>query len=114
MKNTELILEQERVLTEIQRAKEELADSLREFEEEKRKLGAAGEEEENVQKIFNIENMESLQELLDQAEESDQMLLFVDRKGNTWQLIRRADVDLAEGNESESGSPAKNERQVVV
>ncbi len=107
-KNTDLIMAQEKVLGEIAKAKEELADMMRELDEKEAKQ-VHEEPEENVQKIFNIENMEALQELLEQAEESEQVLLFVDGKGNTWQLGRRADIDVGGEEEGEEQSPGKGE-----
>ncbi len=91
-----LLLEQQRLSAEICRSKDEL-NALAKALQDRGKSPTSGQSEEeaaNIQGLFNKNNIESLQELLDQAEESEQALLFMDNKGNTWQITQRPDIDL--------------------
>jgi len=90
--NTKLILEQEKLNSDIKKAKEELAQAMSELKIEQSKKPMKNEEDESCKTIFNIENLDNIQELLEDAEENDQLLLFVDTKGNTWQITRGKDI----------------------
>lgn len=87
--NTDLMIKQENLLAKLKKAKEELAEVYKELHEKE-----IVPEEENLQTIFNANSMNTLQDLLDQAEENEQMLLFVDSKQNTWELIQRRDINI--------------------
>ena len=112
--STKLILEQERLLSEIQKSKEELAAAMTELKKEENKRKPKQDEaEKSVNRIFNVDNMESLQELLEEAEANGQALLFLDGKGNTWQITARKDIvldqDVGEG--ENEGKTAKAEEE---
>ncbi len=96
----QFMAKQERLLKEIEKSKEELAQHLQELEtlegENENKV-EGGHGNESVQQIFNIQNLGMLQELLEQAEESDEVLLFTDHKKNTWQIISRNDINVGDG-----------------
>ena len=84
----------ERLLKDIERDKEDLAVLAKKLEELENQ--ARGRKEiESVQQIFNIQDLGSMQELLEQAEQSDELLLFTDNNGNTWQIICRNDINVA-------------------
>ena len=87
------MIKQETLLEKLKKAKEELAKFYKELHEK----ANVPDEEENLQTIFNAKNMNTLQDLLDQAEENEQMLLFVDSKQNTWELIKREDINIPNG-----------------
>ncbi len=114
--NARLLQEQERLLKEINAAKEEVAGKLADLKERnaKREEGKKDEPEgEAAGTLFNMKNLGSLQELLDQAEETEEMLIFVDKKQNAWEIVKRNDIDIANaaggnGNDDEDnkgGSP---------
>jgi len=98
------LIKQEKLLKEIERNKEELAENLKALEkieseqENVKEMGEGHLGNEAVQQIFNIGNLGMLQELLEQAEESDEVLLFTDHKQQTWQIISRNDINVGDGN----------------
>ena len=104
--NEKLLEEQGKLLLEINAAKKEVLDKITELKER----GEAKDENEGGSgMMFNMKNLGSLQELLDQAEETEDMLLFTDKKQNVWQIIKRNDIDIANNNPNESGGePAEN------
>jgi len=102
--NTKLLEEQEKLLSEIQAAKAEVQSKLKELKEKPE----IKEEGEGAGMLFNMKNLGSLQELLDQAEETDEMLLFTDKKQNVWQIVKRNDIDIANQNPNESGGEIQN------
>ncbi len=98
--NAKLLEEQEKLLSEINAAKAEVLTKLAELKKSKE------ENEGGAGMLFNVKNLGSLQELLDQAEETDDMLLFTDKKQNVWQIVKRNDIDIANNNpndDAESG-----------
>ena len=82
----------EELLHEIDRSKEELSIYLRQLKELEEKEGES-EDRLGEKQIFNVANFGALQELLEQAEESGEVILFTDNKKNTWQIINRKDIN---------------------
>ncbi len=111
-----------RLLKEIEQNKEELAELVKGLDEEEERAKEAGDQasESVQQQIFNVGNLGALQELLEQAEQSDEVLLFTDNKKNTWQIISRKDINVGgEGNRSDSegeqiAEPAEEKRAIVA
>lgn len=106
--NAELLQEQERLLKEINAAKEELANKLKETnlaESEEKKEEEEGKEASG--QLFNHKNMNSLQELLDKAEETNDMLLFMDKNQNTWQIMKRNDINITDNEEENEEQEAE-------
>ena len=92
------LIKHEHLLKEIEKSKEELAEHLQQLENlEGDQEIKGGNSNEVVQNIFNIENLGMLQDLLEQAEESEEVLLFTDQKKNTWQIISRNDINVGDG-----------------
>ena len=83
----------EYLLKEIERNKEELAKSQEELARIQEEFFQSNE---STLQIFNIENLGPMQELLEQAEENEELLLFMDQKKNTWQIICRDDINLGQ------------------
>ena len=94
--NTKLLREQEQLLKEINSAKEEVVAKIKTLEEHKDNPNNDNKENDAAGGMaFDMKNLGSLQELLNQAEETDDMLLFLDKKQSVWQIIKRQDINIA-------------------
>ena len=107
--NAKLLEKQQKLLEEINSAKEEVVQNIKDL---KAKKNIKEDNEQGSDGLFNMKNLDSLQELLDQAEETNEMLLFADKKQNVWQIIKRNDIDIADNNaEGEEDAVENNENE---
>jgi hypothetical protein len=106
LRNQQLLSEEQKLLAEINAAKAELATKLQEIQGTPAVATPAvsGPAEESkgvaepnnpIAQLFNATKLASLQGLLDHAETTDDMLLFVDKKQVTWQIMKRNDISIA-------------------
>lgn len=81
----------EELLAEIDAAKEELIDIISQLKQ----LESVNEDDPAEIQIFNVENLEVLQESLEKAEESGDAILFTDQKKNAWQIncLKNVNID---------------------
>ncbi len=104
---SQLLAMQHTLLEEIEQTKKELGELAKERGRESNLF-----EQNNIvntassgrQNKVTLSNFESLQEILDRADENDDLLFFVDNNNNTWQIIKRDEISLIEGSDEEEPS----------
>eukprot|EP00826_Nyctotherus_ovalis_P036427 TRINITY_DN3227_c0_g1_i10.p1 TRINITY_DN3227_c0_g1~~TRINITY_DN3227_c0_g1_i10.p1 ORF type:complete len:278 (-),score=113.18 TRINITY_DN3227_c0_g1_i10:139-972(-) len=79
------------LLKEIEQDKEDLNVLVKELENLEEQENSSSHEP--IQQIFNAQNYKVLQKILEEAEDSDEVLLFADQNHCTWQIINRKDLN---------------------